>query len=114
MIHKLIGDHILVEKIDTEKKTESGIIVGSQGYTNGITGLVLLVGQGPLDKDGKHVSISCNQGDIVLYRDYANWDQRSRQQIPDAQIVEWTEGDRRFRIIPGHYLIAVLGETETQ
>lgn len=109
MITKLFTDHILIEDVSGEKQTESGLILPSQGqFVNAKTGLVLLVGPGIITNEGVRIPVECSQGDMVLYRNYANWDARTRTRTPDAQVVEWSEEGRTLRIIPGHYLIAVL------
>ena len=108
MIRKVIGENIMVQSISGEEVSPGGIIVPKKGqFANGTTGLVISVGSGRIDQNGKYVHIDCKPGDIILYRNFASADRRGNI-APDVQVVEWSEGGKTFRIIPEHYFIAVL------
>jgi chaperonin GroES len=58
------------EKEETEKKTTSGIIL-SQKKEEHQYAVVVAVGEGKLDSNGKLVKPSVNVGDKVLYKTYS-------------------------------------------
>lgn len=66
-----VGNHILVEPVEEESTTKSGIIVQSKEKEKPWHGKVIAVGEGkPLD-DGSRTPMDVNKGDIVYFTKYA-------------------------------------------
>jgi chaperonin GroES len=68
---KPLGDRLLVEPIEQEETTASGIILPETAKEKPQRGKVLAVGPGRRDDDGKRVEMDVAQGDTVLYAKYA-------------------------------------------
>jgi chaperonin GroES len=68
---KPLSDHILIEPIKGNEKTESGIFLpGNAQKEKPEQGLVVAVGQGRKTDDGKIVPVSVKAGDKVLFTKY--------------------------------------------
>lgn len=63
-------DRILVQRIKSEAKTASGIILPESTVKDLNEAKVLAVGPGALDKDGKRITPSVQPGDKVLIPQY--------------------------------------------
>ena len=61
-------NRIVVRKIEPQTKTASGIIVQKPEKQN--YGVVLEVGPGAFDQNGKVLPLTCKVGDTVLLPDY--------------------------------------------
>jgi chaperonin GroES len=61
-------DNVLIEPLEAEAKTASGIILPDSAQEKPQTGKVVAVGKGKLDKDGKLVAIVVKIGDTVMYK----------------------------------------------
>ncbi|KAL1935022.1 hypothetical protein VTP01DRAFT_4162 [Rhizomucor pusillus] len=59
-------DRVLVQRIKPQEKTASGIFIPEKAQETSNTGLVIAVGKGALDKDGKHVPLQVAAGDKVI------------------------------------------------
>lgn len=66
-----LGDRIIVEPIEEEEVTSSGIILPETAKERPQRGTVMAVGPGPRDDDGKHVKMDVESGDVVIYSKYA-------------------------------------------
>ena len=65
-----LGDRVLVEPIEREEITASGIYVPETAKERPQEGMVVAVGPGRKDDDGKLVSMDVKKGDRVLYAKY--------------------------------------------
>ncbi len=68
---KPLGDRLVVEAIEQEETTASGIILPETAKEKPQEGKVLAAGPGRLDDDGKRVPMEVKVGDRVLYAKYA-------------------------------------------
>ncbi|ORY94754.1 chaperonin GroS, partial [Syncephalastrum racemosum] len=59
-------DRVLVQRIKPQEKTASGIYIPEKAQETPNTGLILAVGKGALDKDGKHIPLQVAAGDKVI------------------------------------------------
>ena len=50
---KPLGDRVIVKRDEAETKTASGLYIASSAQEKPQTGIVLAVGEGKRDKDGK-------------------------------------------------------------
>jgi len=64
---KPLGDNILIEPMESEQKTPSGIVIPDTAKEKPQEGKVVAVGPGRLE-DGKRVSVEVKTGDKVLYK----------------------------------------------
>jgi chaperonin GroES len=66
-----LGDRLIVEPIEQEDTTASGIILPETAKEKPQQGKVLAAGPGRRDDDGKRIEMDVKEGDIVLYAKYA-------------------------------------------
>ena len=68
---KPLSDHVFIEPVDDETKTESGIVIpDTADKEKPMKGKVVAVGEGRRDEDGKLIPMSVKIGDIVLFKKY--------------------------------------------
>ena len=65
-----LGDRLIVEVLDEEEMTVSGIVLPDTAKEKPQRGKVLAVGPGPRDEDGKHIPMDVKVGDVVVYSKY--------------------------------------------
>lgn len=63
-------DKIIVKRLEAENKTAGGIIIPDSAKEKPIEGKVIAVGNGNVDSNGKHISLTVKEGDTVLF---AKW-----------------------------------------
>ena len=68
---KPLGDRILVEPIEQEEMTASGIVLPDSAKEKPMQGKVLAVGPGLRNDDGSRAPMDVSQNDVVLYAKYA-------------------------------------------
>jgi chaperonin GroES len=67
-----LGGNVLVLPIEEEKKTSSGIVLpDTVEKEKKQKGLVIALGTGKLDKDGKKISFNVKVGDTVIFKKYS-------------------------------------------
>ena len=66
-----LGDRLIVEPIEQEDTTASGIILPETAKEKPQRGKVLAAGPGRRDDDGKRIEMDVQEGDTVLYAKYA-------------------------------------------
>ena len=67
---KPLGDRLIVEVLDEEETTISGIVLPDTAKEKPQRGSVLAVGPGPRDDNGKHVPMDVEEGDEVVFSKY--------------------------------------------
>ncbi len=68
---KPLGSKIIIEPVEEEKTTESGIVIPETAEKERpIKGTVLAVGPGKITDTGERVPISVRVGDTVLFKKY--------------------------------------------
>jgi chaperonin GroES len=80
---KPLADRLIVEPIEQEEKTASGIILPETAKEKPQEGEVLAVGPGRKDEDGKPIPMDVKEGDRVLYVKYAG----TEVKLPDDRKV---------------------------
>jgi chaperonin GroES len=65
-----LGDRLIVEVLEEEELTESGIVLPDTAKEKPQRGRVLAVGPGARDKDGKRIEIDVAEGDEVIFSKY--------------------------------------------
>jgi chaperonin GroES len=65
-----LGDRLIVEVLDEEETTFSGIVLPDTAREKPQRGKVLAVGPGSRDEDGKYVAMDVEEGDEVIFSKY--------------------------------------------
>jgi chaperonin GroES len=65
-----LGDRIIVEILDEEATTASGIVLPDTAQEKPQRGKVLAVGPGPRDEDGEYIKMDLEVGDAVIFSKY--------------------------------------------
>ena len=65
-----LGDRLIVEALEEEETTTSGIVLPDTAKEKPQRGRVLAVGPGPRDEDGNHIAMDVVEGDEVIYSKY--------------------------------------------
>jgi len=66
-----LNDHVVVEALEPETKTESGFIIpDTASKEKPMQGKVIAVGPGKLDEDGKRLPMDIKAGVTVLFAKY--------------------------------------------
>jgi chaperonin GroES len=68
---KPLSDYIVIEPKEMETKSSSGIILPDSTKEKPQIGVVLAVGPGKKDEDGKPVKVEIKEGDSVMYKKWA-------------------------------------------
>lgn len=63
-------DNVLIEPLEAESKTSSGIILPDSVKEKPKMGKVMAVGHGKTDKDGKVLPMQVKIGDTVMYKQW--------------------------------------------
>jgi chaperonin GroES len=66
-----LRDRLLVEKIEDDAKTKTGLVLPDDAKERPTKGKVLAVGEGRVNDDGKLLPMVISVGDIILYPKYA-------------------------------------------
>ena len=64
---KPLGDRLIVEPIEQEEMTASGIVLPETAKEKPMQGKVLAIGPGARKEDGSRIAIDVSTGDTVLY-----------------------------------------------
>jgi chaperonin GroES len=65
-----LGDRLIVEVLDEEETTTSGIVLPDTAKEKPQRGRVLAVGPGPRDENGKRIEMELSQDDEVIFSKY--------------------------------------------
>ena len=66
-----LHDRVLVERVEQETKTASGIIIPDTAKEKPMQGVIKAVGLGSRDETGKLVALDVKAGDSVLFGKYS-------------------------------------------
>ncbi|MFQ3647550.1 co-chaperone GroES [Aggregatilineales bacterium SYSU G02658] len=66
-----LGDRVVVEPIEQEATTASGLVLPDTAKEKPQQGKVIAAGKGRLDDDGDRIEMEVKVGDTVLYAKYA-------------------------------------------
>lgn len=66
-----LRDRLLVEKIEDDAKTKTGLVLPDDAKERPTKGKVLAVGEGRVNDDGKLLPMVISVGDIILYPKYS-------------------------------------------
>jgi chaperonin GroES len=65
-----LGDRLIVEVLEEEETTISGIVLPDTAREKPQRGRVLAVGPGPRDEDGEYIKMEIEEGDEVIFSKY--------------------------------------------
>jgi chaperonin GroES len=68
---KPLGQNVLLRRLEAEEKTKGGIILPDTAKEKPREGEILALGEGELDKNGKHKDFQVKKGDRVIFSSYA-------------------------------------------
>ncbi len=71
MKFKPLGARALVQKIEGEETTASGIVLPDTAKEKPQTAKVIAVGNGKVDKDGQTVSVEVSEGQVIVFAKYS-------------------------------------------
>lgn len=92
-----IEDHILVEPLEEEQTTKSGIIL-PDSKEKPSRGKVIAVGQGKILENGQRASMDVKEGDIVHFTKYA----------PDElELTDETGAKKKYLVIKHSSILAI-------
>jgi chaperonin GroES len=66
-----LGDRVVLEAIEREEKTASGIVLPETAKEKPQEGRVIAVGPGRLDDKGNRIALDVKEGDRVIFSKYA-------------------------------------------
>ena len=84
-----LADRIVVEPLEQEKKTASGIILPETAKEKPKEGLVLAVGPGRYGEEDERIPMEVKEGDKVLFAKYAG----TEVKIEDKKLLILRESD---------------------
>jgi chaperonin GroES len=91
---KPLGDRVVVEPIERDEVTASGIYVPETAKEKPQEGKVVAAGPGRRDDEGKRIPMDVAEGDRVLYAKYAG--------------TEVKLGDKKYLILKESDVLAIL------
>jgi chaperonin GroES len=65
-----LGDRLIVEVLEEEEQTISGIVLPDTAKEKPQRGRVLAVGPGARDEDGKHIPMDVSEDDEIIFSKY--------------------------------------------
>ena len=65
-----LGDRLIVEVLEEEELTSSGIVLPDTAKEKPQRGRVLSVGPGPRDEDGEYIKMDIESGDEIIFSKY--------------------------------------------
>ena len=65
-----LHDHVIVKRLEEERKTASGIVIPDTATEKPDQGEIIAVGPGKRDESGKHITLDVKVGDKVLFKKY--------------------------------------------
>ena len=68
---KPLGDRVVIELVETEEKTASGIVLPDSAKEKPQEGKVVAVGTGRVLDNGERVALEVSEGDRIIFSKYA-------------------------------------------
>ena len=92
-----LGDRLIVEVLEEEQSTESGIVLPDTAKEKPQRGRVLAVGPGARDKDGKRIEMDVAEGDEVIFSKYGG----TEIKLGVDEVLILRESDVLAKVTPG-------------
>jgi chaperonin GroES len=90
-----LGDRLIVEVLEEEEMTFSGIVLPDTAKEKPQRGKVLAVGPGPRDEDGKHIPMDVDEGDEVVFSKYGG----TEIKVGTDELLILREGDVLAKVV---------------
>ena len=84
-----LADRVVVQPIEKEEKTKSGIYLPDTAKEKPQEGKVIAVGPGRLSEDGKRIAMDIKVGDTVIYAKYGG----TELKVDDEELMILRESD---------------------
>ena len=68
---KPLGDRVVIELVEQEEKTASGIVLPDSAQENPQEGKVVAVGSGRVTDNGEKVALEVKEGDSIIFSKFA-------------------------------------------
>ncbi|MGF1505068.1 MAG: co-chaperone GroES [Chloroflexi bacterium] len=68
---KPLGDRVVIEPVEQEERTQSGLYIPETAKEKPQQGKIIAVGPGRRDEDGERIDMDVEVGQTVLYAKYA-------------------------------------------
>ena len=66
-----LHDRVIVKRVEEEETTKGGIIIPDTAKEKPMEGIVIAVGSGRIEEEGKKTPLEVKKGDRVLFSKYA-------------------------------------------
>ncbi|MBU9674092.1 co-chaperone GroES [Planococcus sp. CP5-4] len=66
-----LGDRVIIELVEKEEKTSSGIVLPGSAQEKPQEGKVIAVGNGLIRENGQRTELDVNEGDRIVFSKYA-------------------------------------------
>jgi chaperonin GroES len=86
---KPLGNRVVVEPIEQEEVTASGIVLPETAKEKPQKGTILAVGPGDRDEDGKRIPMDVSVGDTILFAKYSG----TEIKVEDKKLLILRESD---------------------
>jgi chaperonin GroES len=90
-----LGDRLIVEVLEEEEQTVSGIVLPDTAKEKPQRGKVLAVGPGPRDEDGEYIKMDIEVDDEVIFSKYGGTEIR----IDDNDVLILRESDVLAKVV---------------
>jgi chaperonin GroES len=84
-----LGDRVVVEPLEQEERTESGLYIPETAKEKPQKGTILAVGAGRRDEDGKRIPMDVETGQSILFAKYGG----TEVKIDGKKLLILKEGD---------------------
>ncbi|RPF57040.1 co-chaperone GroES [Aquisalibacillus elongatus] len=91
---KPLGDRVIVEVVEQEETTSSGIVLPDSAKEKPQEGKVVAVGSGRVTDNGEKVELEVKEGDQVIYSKFAG--------------TEVKQGDKEYLVLRESDILAVV------
>lgn len=68
---KPLGDRVIIELVETEEKTASGIVLPDSAKEKPQEGKIIAVGTGRVLDNGERVALEVSEGDKIIFSKYS-------------------------------------------
>ncbi len=92
---KPLGDRIIIELVETEEKTASGIVLPDSAKEKPQEGKVVAAGTGRILESGERVALEVAEGDHIIFSKYAGTEVKYQ--------------DKEYLILRENDILAVIG-----
>ena len=67
-------DRIIIQRVEKDEKSSGGIIIPDSAQEKTNKGIVIVVGPGKYDQQGKLIPMSVKEGDRIIFQNHAGYE----------------------------------------